>query len=101
MLYRYDPKKIEHGENPFTLDFRDPKEDLREFLMGEVRFNSLYRSFPEEAEALLQEARTQMRNRWARYIHLEKQDYSHMMDVLKDYPILPPKEEELPVSDEE
>ena len=57
--------------------------------MGEVRFNSLQRTFPEQAEALLVEARAQIRDRWARYDHLAKQDYSHMLDVLKDYPIIP------------
>ena len=89
VLYRYDPKLRLEGKNPFMLDFTDPKYDLREFLMGEVRFNSLQRTFPEKAEALLSEARAYCRDRWARYAHLANQDYSHMLDVLKDYPILP------------
>ncbi len=88
VLYHYDPKLRLEGKNPFVLDFKDPKYDLREYLMGEVRFNSLLRTFPEQAEALLSEARTQCRDRWARYYHLANQDYSHMQDVLKDYPIL-------------
>ncbi len=79
------------GKNPFILDFTNPKYDLREFFMGEVRFNSLLRTFPDQAEALLAEARSQMRDRWARYNHLATQDYSHMLDVLKDYPIEQPK----------
>nr|WP_298032606.1 pyruvate:ferredoxin (flavodoxin) oxidoreductase [uncultured Dysosmobacter sp.] len=89
VLYRYDPKLRLEGKNPFTLDFQDPKYDLREFLMGEVRFNSLQRTFPEKAEALLTEARTQCRERWARYNHMANQDYSHLLDVLEDYPIHP------------
>ena len=89
VLYRYDPKLRLEGKNPFMLDFTDPKYDLREFLMGEVRFNSLQRTFPEKAEALLSEARAYCRDRWARYAHLANQDYSHMLDVLKDYPIQP------------
>ena len=52
VLYRYDPKLKAQGKNPFTLDFKEPKYDLREFFMGEVRFNSLQRTFPEAAEAL-------------------------------------------------
>ncbi len=87
VLYRYDPKLKLEGKNPFILDFKDPKYDLREFFMGEVRFNSLQRTFPEAAEALLAEARTQCRNRWARYTHLAAQDYSRLLDVLEDYPI--------------
>ena len=87
VLYRYDPKLKLEGKNPFVLDFKDPKYDLREFFMGEVRFNSLQRTFPEAAEALLAEARNQCRNRWARYNHLASQDYSRLLDVLEDYPI--------------
>ena len=94
VLYRYDPKLRMEGENPFMLDFKDPKYDLREFLMGEVRFNSLQRTFPEKAEALLSEARAYCRDRWARYAHLANQDYSHMLDVLEDYPILPAQSDE-------
>ena len=94
VLYRYDPKLRLEGKNPFMLDFTDPKYDLREFLMGEVRFNSLQRTFPEKAEALLSEARAYCRDRWARYAHLANQDYSHMLDVLEDYPILPAQSDE-------
>ncbi len=90
VLYRYDPKRKEQGLNPFVLDFTDPKYDLREFFMGEIRFNSLQRTFPDQAEALLVEARAQLRDRWARYNHLANQDYSHIRDVLADYPIQPP-----------
>ena len=90
VLYRYDPKLKVEGKNPFTLDFKEPKYDLREFFMGEVRFNSLQRTFPEAAEALLAEARNQCRNRWARYTHLASQDYSRLLDVLEDYPIAEP-----------
>jgi len=89
VLYRHDPKLRLEGKNPFVLDFKDPKYDLREYLMGEVRFNSLLRTFPEQAEALLSEARTLCRDRWARYYHLANQDYSHMQDILNDYPIPP------------
>ena len=87
VLYRYDPKRKLEGKNPFVLDFTEPRYDLREFFMGEVRFNSLQRTFPEAAEALLAEARNQCRNRWARYTHLASQDYSRLLDVLEDYPI--------------
>ena len=90
VLYRYDSKRKKEGKNPFILDFTDPKYDLREFFMGEVRFNSLHRTFPEAAEALLAEARNQCRNRWARYTHLAAQDYSRLLDVLEDYPIAEP-----------
>lgn len=55
-LYRYNPMLKEQGQNPFILDSKEPTADFREFLMGEVRYSSLLRSFPEEAELLFAEA---------------------------------------------
>jgi pyruvate-ferredoxin/flavodoxin oxidoreductase len=51
-LYRFNPELKEQGKNPFVLDSKEPKASFREFLMGEVRYASLVRSFPDEAEAL-------------------------------------------------
>ena len=51
-LYRYDPRLKAEGKNPFQLDSKEPKNDLKEFLMGEVRYHTLTLSFPEEAERL-------------------------------------------------
>jgi len=51
-LYRYNPDLKEAGKNPFILDSKEPKASFRDFLMGEVRYSSLLRSFPEEAEKL-------------------------------------------------
>lgn len=50
-LYRYNPELKESG-NPFSLDSKDPKSNFRDFLMGEVRYASLAKAFPEEAENL-------------------------------------------------
>jgi len=51
-LYRYNPELAEEGKNPLTLDSKEPTADYREFIMNEVRYNSLTRSFPERAEVL-------------------------------------------------
>jgi|GEM_PF-3624690 pyruvate-ferredoxin/flavodoxin oxidoreductase len=40
------------GRNPFQLDSKEPTGDFHEFLMGEVRYSSLVKSFPEEAKKL-------------------------------------------------
>ena len=69
-LYRYDPRRIADGKNPFMLDSQKPQEDLREFLMGEVRFASLQRTFPEQAEKLLHEAEAQCARKWEQYAGL-------------------------------
>ena len=54
-LYRYDPRRIAEGKNPFQLDSPAPDTDkLMDFLMGENRFASLKNNFPERADALYQ-----------------------------------------------
>ncbi len=54
--FRYDPRLAEQGKNPFTLDSKAPSESYRDFIMGEVRYNSLTRAFPERAEELFGKA---------------------------------------------
>ena len=38
--------------------------------MGEVRYSSLTRTFPESAEALFQKAEEDMKERWEQYKHM-------------------------------
>jgi pyruvate-ferredoxin/flavodoxin oxidoreductase len=66
-LYRYDPRLSQEGKNPFLLDSKEPKGDFKEFLLGEVRYSSLTRSFPENAEKLFQKAEEGMRQRYELY----------------------------------
>jgi pyruvate-ferredoxin/flavodoxin oxidoreductase len=51
-LYRYNPQAAKEGQNPFTLDSKKPDGSLRQFLEGEIRYASLRKSFPQEAERL-------------------------------------------------
>ena len=55
-LYRYNPDLAAEGKNPFTLDSKDPKESFQDFIMGEVRYASLKKQFPEVAGQLFQRA---------------------------------------------
>jgi len=51
-LYRYDPRLKAEGKNPFQLDSKKPDGSLKDFMMGEIRYASLHRTYPEEAERL-------------------------------------------------
>ena len=51
-LYRYNPQLVKDGKNPFSLDCKKPDGSLRQFLEGEIRYASLRKTFPEEAERL-------------------------------------------------
>ncbi|MCF7957066.1 MAG: pyruvate:ferredoxin (flavodoxin) oxidoreductase [Phycisphaerae bacterium] len=50
--YRYNPTLKAEGKNPFIMDSKEPTGDLREFIKGEVRYTTLMKQFPEEAEKL-------------------------------------------------
>ncbi|MBP3323783.1 MAG: pyruvate:ferredoxin (flavodoxin) oxidoreductase, partial [Clostridia bacterium] len=54
--FRFDPRRADQGLNPFQLDSKAPSASYRDFIMGEVRYNSLTRAFPERAEQLFQKA---------------------------------------------
>jgi pyruvate-ferredoxin/flavodoxin oxidoreductase len=66
-LYRYNPLLKQEGKNPFILDSKEPKGDLQEFLMGEVRYSSLTRSFPDSAKKLFKKAEEDMKDRYENY----------------------------------
>ncbi len=55
-MYRYDPRLADAGKNPFMLDSKAPTAEYRDFIMNEVRYNSLVRSYPERAEKLFEAA---------------------------------------------
>ena len=66
-LYRFNPDLKKEGKNPFILDSKEPTLDFNEFLMGEVRYASLVRTFPETAEVLLKEAAENAKDKYASY----------------------------------
>ena len=65
--YRFNPDLKEKGENPFTLDSSDPTGNFREFLMGEVRYASLQKLFPDKAEELFAKTEKDAKERLAGY----------------------------------
>ena len=70
--WRYDPRLLDAGKNPFHLDSRDPKGDFRKFLLGEVRYASLQKLFPQEAEALFEKTEKDARARRQSYVRMQK-----------------------------
>ena len=66
-LYRYNPELKEKGENPFTLDSKDPTGDYQAFIMGETRYASLKKTQPAIAEELFKETEESSKERLAGY----------------------------------
>ncbi len=54
--FRYDPRLAKEGKNPFTLDSKAPTANYKDFIMGEVRYNSLARANPARAAELFAKA---------------------------------------------
>ncbi|MDI6618623.1 MAG: pyruvate:ferredoxin (flavodoxin) oxidoreductase [Clostridiales bacterium] len=66
-LYRYNPVLKEQGKNPFTLDSKEPTGSFKDFLMGEVRYASLVKAFPDTAEELFKKSEEDAKERLANY----------------------------------
>jgi pyruvate-ferredoxin/flavodoxin oxidoreductase len=65
--FRFDPRLQADGKNPFQLDSKAPSASYRDFIMNEVRYSALTRSFPQKAEDLFAQAE---KNAAAKYEHL-------------------------------
>ena len=68
-MFRFNPALKAEGKNPFTIDSKPATADYKEFILGEARYSSLTRSFPERAEELFEKA---AENSKAAREHLEK-----------------------------
>ncbi len=69
-LYRYNPLLAKEGKNPFILDSGEPKEELRTFMMNEVRFRALTKEFPDRADVLFAKAEKVAKERLEMYKNL-------------------------------
>ena len=74
LLYRYDPRRAEAGENPLQLDSPVAKTRLQDYLLSENRFKMLTKSKPEEAKKLFAQAQIDVERRWKFYEFLAKRD---------------------------
>ena len=76
-LWRYNPQLAEEGKNPFTLDSKEPQwEKFRDFLLGEVRYLSVQKAYPNEADELFSEAERMAKLRYQSYVRKSKEDWS-------------------------
>ena len=76
-LWRFNPELAEKGQNPFSLDSKEPQWDkFQDFLMGEVRYLSVKKAFPAEADELFAEAQKMAQRRYQSYVRQTKMDWS-------------------------
>ena len=80
-LWRYNPDLEKEGKNPFTLDSKEPNWDNFEtFLKGEVRYASVMKQYPAEAEELFAEAKKNAQWRYNNYRRLARQQWGQDPD---------------------
>ncbi|MBO7598621.1 MAG: pyruvate:ferredoxin (flavodoxin) oxidoreductase [Bacteroidales bacterium] len=76
-LWRFNPELEKEGKNPFQLDSKEPNWDnFQAFLDGEVRYASLAKSFPAEAQELYAAAKEAAQTRYNSYKRYAAMDYT-------------------------
>ena len=70
LLYRYDPRRAERGENPLQLDSAAAKSKVSDFMMSENRFKMLTKSKPEDAKKFFAQAQVDADRRWKFYQYM-------------------------------
>ena len=76
-LWRFDPRRIEQGQNPFQMDSKVPNWDnFREFLLGEVRYSSVAKAYPAQAEELFSEAERMAKVRYQSYLRKASEEWA-------------------------
>ena len=72
-LLRYNPDRLQQGNNPLQLDSAAPSLSLDKYIYNETRYTMLRYSMPLEAEELFLKAKKDVENRWKWYEY-----WSHM-----------------------
>ena len=73
LLYRYDPRRADLGENPLQLDSPPPKAPIKDYLLSENRFKMLTMSKPDAARQLFARAQSDVDSRRKFYQFMQSQ----------------------------
>ncbi len=75
--FRYDPKRVKEGKNPFQIDSKEPDWDLYEqFLLNEGRYAQLKDINPEQADELLEANLEAAKRQYRMYKRYANMDFS-------------------------
>ena len=74
-LYRYNPDLIAQGQNPLTIDSKEPSIPLEQYIYNETRYRMLVQSDEARAEMLLKEAQADVKKRWEYYQQMAAMHY--------------------------
>lgn len=90
-LWHHDPRLVQEGKNPFSLDSKEPDfSKFKDFLKGEVRYASLFKMYPDVAEELANESLKSAYKRYMTYKRLTsvewEDDFGPIADILGEKP---------------
>ena len=75
-LWRFNPELAAEGKNPFSLDSKEPNwANFHDFLLGEVRYLSVKKAYPNEAEELFAEAQKMAQQRYKTYVRKTQENW--------------------------
>jgi pyruvate-ferredoxin/flavodoxin oxidoreductase len=74
LLYRYDPRRAERGENPLQVDSSAAKSKVKDFMLTENRFKMLTKSKPDEAKRFFAQSQSDADKRWKLYQFMAARD---------------------------
>jgi pyruvate-ferredoxin/flavodoxin oxidoreductase len=76
-LWRFNPELTKEGKNPFQIDSKEPQWDkFKDFLLGEVRYLSIKKAYPQEADELFDQAEKMAKARYQSYVRKAQEDWS-------------------------
>lgn len=71
-LLRYNPDLVAQKRNPLSVDSAPPTESFHDFIMGEVRYNSLKLKDSDRADQLFAEAENISMDRYKKLVRQQK-----------------------------
>jgi pyruvate-ferredoxin/flavodoxin oxidoreductase len=77
LLYKYNPELAKEGKNPLSLDSKNPKLPVAEFMNSENRFKMLKNSHPEIAKQYYDIAQTFVEDRFKYYDYLANRKFEN------------------------
>jgi pyruvate-ferredoxin/flavodoxin oxidoreductase len=83
-LYRYDPRLIDEGQNPLTIDSKDPTIPVQDYMYNETRYRMLVQSDEARAEMLLKEVQKDNKNRIDFYRQMAAMHYNKEEGITKE-----------------
>ncbi len=74
-MYRYDPRLVEEGKNPLTIESKEPSIPLSQYAYNETRYKMLTQMDEGRAEELMKEAQHDVKSRWTLYQQMASMRY--------------------------